>query len=149
MAIPEAVRLRLALQGFACDRDARVGAAAPWLRFTPALSTLCIITGTVLRSPAVLWAFAIIAAIGAAGWHVFDQLFNTLVRRWVHAARLPPNPAPRRFAMAVAAAWSAAAGWLMSAGPGWAGVLSRAGLAFFPDSAAEGTIAGTVQTSKY
>ncbi len=129
MAITEAVRLRLMLQGFACDTDPRVAATARWLRFTPALSTLCIITGTALRSPTVLWSFAIVAAIGAAGWHVFDELFNALVRRWVRAARLPPNPAPRRFAMAVAAAWSAGAGGLMTAGFGWAGVAAGGALA--------------------
>jgi hypothetical protein len=129
MANTEAVRLRLMLQGFACDTDPRVAASARWLRFTPALSTLCIITGTALRSPTVLWGFAIIAAIGAAGWNVFDALFNALVRRWVRAGRLPPNPAPRRFAMAVAAVWSAGAGWLMTIGSGWAGVAAGSALA--------------------
>ena len=129
MAITEAVRSRLILQGFACNTDPRVAATAQWLRFTPALSTLCIIAGTALRSPAVLWGFAIIAAIGAAGWNIFDQLFNALVRHRVRAPRLPPNPAPRRFAMAVAATWSAGAGWLMSAGQGWAGVAAGAALA--------------------
>ncbi len=129
MAIPEGARSRLLLQGFACDADPRVAAAAPWLRFTPALSTLCIIAGTVLRSPAVLWSFAIVAAVGAAGWHLFDQLFDTLVRHWVGAPRLPPNPAPRRFAMAVAAAWSAVAGWLMTTGSLWMGVAAGGALA--------------------
>jgi hypothetical protein len=129
MARSDVVRSRLMLQGFACDSDPRVGASARWLRFTPALSTLCIITGTALRSPTVLWSFAIIAAIGAAGWNVFDELFNVLVRHWVGAARLPPNPAPRRFAMAVAAVWSAAAGWLMTIGLGWAGVAAGGALA--------------------
>lgn len=122
MTITPAVRGRLNLQGFACESDPRVAASARWLRFTPALSTLCIIAGTALRSPAVLWSFAIISACGAAGWHAFDALFNTLVRRRVRAERLPPNPAPRRFAMAVAAAWSAGAGWLMSVGFVSAGV---------------------------
>ena len=129
MANTEAVRSRLMLQGFACETDPRIAASARWLRFTPALSTLCIITGTALRSPAVLWGFAIIAAIGAAGWNVFDALFNALVRHWVHADRLPPNPAPRRFAMAVAAVWSAAAGWLMTIGSGWVGVAAGCALA--------------------
>ena len=129
MANPEAVRSRLMLQGFACDTDPRVVASARWLRFTPALSTLCIITGTALRSPTVLWSFAMIAAIGAAGWNVFDELFNVLVRHWVGAARLPPNPAPRRFAMGVAAVWSAAAGWLMTIGLGWVGVAAGSALA--------------------
>jgi hypothetical protein len=129
MALTEATRSGLILQGFACDTDPRVAAAARSLRFTPALSTLCIITGTALRAPTVLWSFAIISGIGAAGWHVFDALFNTLVRRWVHAARLPPNPAPRRFAMAVAAVWSAGAGGLMTIGSGWVGVAAGSALA--------------------
>ncbi len=122
MTMTPAVRGRLNLQGFACDRDPQVAASARWLRFTPALSTLCIIAGTALRSSTVLWSFAIISACGAAGRHAFDGLFNALVRRWVRAERLPPNPAPRRFAMAVAAAWSAGAGWLISVGFVSAGV---------------------------
>lgn len=60
---------------------------------------------------------------------MFDELFNVLVRHWVGAARLPPNPAPRRFAMAVAAVWSGAAGWLMTIGLGWAGVALGSALA--------------------
>ena len=80
------------LQGFACDADPSVGATARWLRFTPTLSTLCILAGTALRSSVVLWTFAVIAAIGAAGWNVFDLLFNVLVRHLVRSAPLPPNP---------------------------------------------------------
>ncbi len=129
MTITDAVRSRLLLQGFACDTDPRVAASARWLRFTPAMSTLCVITGTVLRSPTVLWSFAVIAGLGAAGWNVFDKLFNAIVRRWVRAAPLPPNPAPRRFAMAVAAAWSAVASALMAIGLNSAGVAAGIALA--------------------
>ena len=129
MTVSEAVRRRLMLQGFACDTDPNVASAASWLRFTPALSTLCILTGTGLRSPVILWTFALVAAVGAAGWHAFDQIFNTVVRRWVQAPALPPNPPPRRFAMAVAAVWSGAAGLLIALGLGWAGVAAGALLA--------------------
>ncbi|MGB7212324.1 MAG: DUF4395 family protein [Gemmatimonadales bacterium] len=124
MLTPEVIRSRLISQGFSCDTDPRIMVNARWLRFTPTLSTICIIIGTALRSPTVLWSFAFIAVVGAAGWHPFDALFNAIVRRWVHAPRLGPNPAPRRFAMAVAAIWSAAAGWLMSAGLLRAGVVA-------------------------
>src|SRR5262245_43867768 len=123
MSNSQAIHSRLNLQGFACDVDPRILAAARWLRFTPTLSTICIVAGTALRSPLVLGAFTIIAALGAAGWHPFDALFNTVVRRWVKAPALPANPAPRRFAMAVAAVWSAGAAWLISAGWVWTGVL--------------------------
>ena len=129
MPITEAVRSRLMLQGFVCDTDPRVAAAAPWLRFTPALSTLWIITGTVLRSPTLLWSFAAIAGVGAAGWNMFDALFAAVVRRWVRAPRLPPNPAPRRFAMGIASVWSAGAGALMAIGIGWGGVAAGIALA--------------------
>lgn len=120
---------RLTMQGFACDADPRIVAGARWLRFTPALSTLCIVTGTALRSPAVLWSFAAIAAVGAAGWSFFDGLFNGIVRRLVGAPPLPPNPVPRRFAMGVAAAWSAGVGALFAAGSTWAGVIAGGALA--------------------
>jgi|SRR5438552_40980 len=129
MTNTQAMNSRLKLQGFACDADANIVAAARWLRFTPILSTLCIIAGTAFRSPLLLWGFAIITITGAAGWHPFDALFNALVRRWVNAPSLPPNPAPRRFAMVVAAVWSAGAGWLISAGFIWIGVIVGGGLA--------------------
>lgn len=126
---PQVMQSGLKLQGFACDADPQILAAARWLRFTPALSTVCIITGTALQSPLVLWGFAIIVACGAAGWHPFDGLFNTFVRRWVQAPMLPVNPAPRRFAMAIAAVWSAGAAWLMSSGWVWTGVAAGSALA--------------------
>lgn len=122
MAITGSVRARLTQQGFACDIDPRVAASARWLRFTPAMSTLCIAAGTALRSPAVLWSFAVIAALGAAGWNLFDHIFDSIVRHGVRADPLPPNPPPRRFAMVLAAAWSAMAGALMAAGFVWLGV---------------------------
>jgi len=129
MANAEAIRSRLKLQGFPCDSDPRIVAAARWLRFTPILNTVCIIVGTAFRSPLLLWGFAIITVIGAAGWHPFDALFNGFVRRWLDVPSLPPNPVPRRFAMAVAAVWIAGAAWLMSAGFIWAGVAAGSALA--------------------
>ncbi len=114
--ISEATRSRLVLQGYACEPGSAVEAAARWLRFTPALSTLCIIAGSVLRSPAVLWAFAGISSLGAAGWHPFDATFNLGVRHLVGAEPLPVNRAPRRFAMMIAGVWSAGAGALIAAG---------------------------------
>jgi hypothetical protein len=120
-------RAHLLLQGFACDANPAILASSRWLRFTPALSTVAIVGGTLLRSPAVLLAFTACAAIGAAGWHPFDALFNHVVRHVVGAEPLPPNPAPRRFAMAVASVWAAGTAWLYSAGFATAGLV--AGLA--------------------
>ena len=41
------------------------------------------------------------------------QLYDRVVRRVARRERLPDNPAPRRFAMALAAAWAATAALLM------------------------------------
>ena len=128
MSPTEAARSRLRQQGFACD-TASFMIGARWLRFTPMLSTTCILIGTILRSPLVLWTFAGIALVGAAGWHLFDAVFNGIVRFWVQAPALGPNPVPRRFAMALAAAWSAVAGWLLSAGFTAAGMVAGGVLA--------------------
>ena len=124
MQLRPAVRERLMLQGFACDIDPAVGKAAAWLRFTPAVSTMWLITAVALRSAPALWIFAALAAAGAAGWHPFDQIFNRVIRHALGAPPLPSNPAPRRFAMALASAWSAAAGVLLAAGFTTAGVLA-------------------------
>ena len=117
----------LSMQGFACDTDPALAAVAPWLRWTPLLSTAMIIAGTVLRSPAILWTFAVVALCGAAGWHPFDALFNHAVRPVVKVPQLPANPAPRRFAMALAGVWGGLAGVCFARG--WsAGGLVAGGL---------------------
>lgn len=115
MPLSSMTRSCLTLQGFACDIPA-FGPIAPWLRWTPVLSTIVILFGTVLQQPYILWAFAVIAFVGAAGWNAFDALFNYGVRFALKLPRLPPNPAPRRFAMGLAAAWAAVTGVLFAAG---------------------------------
>lgn len=97
----------LVMQGFDRRADRR---AARWLRLTPSLSTLWIGSGTALAAPRVLLGFALVSAVGALGKrHPFDYLYDRGIRRWVRGARLPINPAPRRFAMGLAAVWAAAA----------------------------------------
>lgn len=96
MSLGPMTRSCLTMQGFAGD-DPALKPLAPWLRWTPALSTLLILAGAVLRQPSILWAFAALAFAGAAGWHAFDWLFNYGVRHLLRLPRLPPNPAPRRF----------------------------------------------------
>ncbi len=115
MSIGPFTKSCLTLQGFA-GGDPGLGAVAAWLRWTPALSTALIFAGTVLRQAWILWTFAGLAFLGAAGWHVFDALFNHGVRYLLGVPRLPPNPAPRRFAMALAGAWAALTGALFSGG---------------------------------
>lgn len=115
MPLSPMTRSCLTLQGFACDVPA-FGPIAPWLRWTPVLSTVLILLGTILREPYILWAFAVIAFVGAAGWNAFDALFNYGIRFVLQLPRLPPNPAPRRFAMALAATWAAVTGVLFATG---------------------------------
>jgi Domain of unknown function (DUF4395) len=107
----ETLRRRLTSQGFACEAQL-VGQMALWLRWTPALSAIWIATGTTARSPTILWSFSLCAAAGAMGWHPFDALFNHGVRHLLDLPHLPANPLPRRFAMALAAVFSAATGLL-------------------------------------
>ena len=126
MALAQNTRKWLLMQGFACDADsAAVAELQPWLRVTPGLSTFWILVGTALQSPAALWAFSLIAALGALSrYHLFDVVFNQVMRRVVEAPPLPPNPAPRRFAMGAAALWSAIAGALFAADHALAGLLA-------------------------
>lgn len=80
------------------------------LRFTPTLSLLCILTGTVLASPTILWMFALISLVGSVSEsHLFDVIYNSVFRPMFKTPPLPSNPRPRRFAMLVAGIWSAVA----------------------------------------
>ena len=125
VSIRSLTRSCLTMQGFACD-DPALGPVVPWLRWTPMLSTALILLGTVLRQPLVLWTFAALAFLGAAGWHPFDALFNYGVRYVLRVPRLPRNPVPRRFAMALAAAWAALTGVAFAAGWTRSGYLAGA-----------------------
>ena len=109
--LSETLRRRLTAQGFACEVEL-VGQMAPWLRWTPALGALWIAAGTTARSPTILWSFSLCAAAGAMGWHPFDALFNHGVRHLLDLPQLPANPVPRRFAMTLAAIFSAVTGLL-------------------------------------
>jgi hypothetical protein len=117
----------LAMQGFS---DPAVCTVQRGLRFTPSLSTLWIATGTALASPVVLLGFALTSAFGASQRrHPFDRLYGR---------PLPENPPPRRFAMALAAAWAATAAILLATGHRSSGVVAGALL-----TAAGATVATT------
>lgn len=109
--ISPVTRRRLEIQGFVGLDDAALAGAAPWLRFSPALCTLWMATGTVLASPALLWILAAIALIGAIlPAHPFDLVYNLGLRHLTGTGPLPRNGPPRRFACAMAAVWLAATG---------------------------------------
>ena len=86
-----------------------------WLRFTPALSTVCILSGTVLAQPRILFVFSLISLIGSVSdHHLFDSIYNFVVRPFTKTPELPENPEPRRFAMLIAGIWSSVAGLLFA-----------------------------------
>ena len=123
----------LAMQGFPIGSDPSLRRVEPWLRLTPALSTVWIASGTILASPAMLLGFSLVSAFGASRHqHPFDRLYDRGLRPLVKGEPLPDNPPPRRFAMALAAAWAAVAAALLAtehrrAGRVAGGLLSVAG----------------------
>jgi hypothetical protein len=69
------------------------------LRWSPALCAVFMATGTILASPPVLWALAVIALLGAIlPAHPFDIFYNHVVRHLTGTRPLPPPrpPAPVR-----------------------------------------------------
>lgn len=107
----------LEMQGFALGADPSIRRVQPWLRLTPSLSTLWIAAGTALASPALLAGFALVSAFGASRpEHPFDRLYERWIRGRVGGERLPHNPPPRRFAMALASAWAMTAALLFGTG---------------------------------
>ncbi|MBP1621385.1 MAG: hypothetical protein H6Q02_2152, partial [Acidobacteria bacterium] len=80
-AIAPPTRRRLEIQGFVGIDDATLAEVAPWLRFSPAVCTVWMATGTVLASPVLLWTLAAIALLGAIlPFHPFDLAYNLGIR---------------------------------------------------------------------
>jgi hypothetical protein len=86
-------------QGFGeLDDDTKSRIALP-LRFSPAVGTLLIIIGLVLRSPIWLGTMAFVALSGALfpSGMLIDLVYNLVFRHLFHTPALPPTPTPRRF----------------------------------------------------
>ena len=94
----------LAMQGYVGVPEAAKRQLALAIRFTPAVCTGIIIAGLALHSAAWLAGIAAIALIGGLfpSGHPIDLLYNHGVRHLVGGDKLPPNPAPRRFACFIA-----------------------------------------------
>lgn len=77
------------------------------LRFSPALCFAGIALGTVLASPALLFAMALTALIGGfvTAKHPFDYLYDATLRPLLGGPSVPPSPPPRRFACQMATPW--------------------------------------------
>jgi hypothetical protein len=77
------------------------------LRFSPLLCLSGIAVGAVLAWPALLLAMAVTAAIGGfvTAKHPFDYVYDGVLRPLLGGPRVPPSPAPRRFACQMATPW--------------------------------------------
>jgi hypothetical protein len=108
---PSTLRCRVEAQGFRGLDDAALAEIGPWLRWSPALCAVVMAAGTILASPPVLWALAVIALLGAVfPAHPFDLLYNTVARHLTGTRPLPRHGPQRRFACGLAAAWLAGTG---------------------------------------
>ena len=117
MPVSPVVRGRLEAQGFSGLDEVTLAEVGPWLRWSPALCTLFMTAGVVLRSPTVLWALAATAALGAwLPFHPFDLLYNYGARHLTGTRRLPHHGPQRRFACTIATAWLIATGWAFHTG---------------------------------
>ncbi|MCP4386578.1 MAG: DUF4395 domain-containing protein, partial [Hyphomicrobiales bacterium] len=100
---------RLELRGMDVSQDPAFARMAPWTRTTFVLCGTLIAIGTALAFPPLLWALMVTAALGAAlPRHPFDAIYNHGIRHFTGTIALPKNPAPVRFACAMAAPWIAA-----------------------------------------
>lgn len=115
--VSPSVRNRLEAQGFCGLDDAALEELAPWLRWSPAFCTLFMAVGVAARSPAVLWALAATALLGALlPFHPFDLLYNYGARYLTGTRPLPHQGPQRRFACGVATVWLVFTGWAFHAG---------------------------------
>jgi hypothetical protein len=111
------IRQRLEAQGFHGLDDATLREIGPWLRWSPVLCTLVMVSGVALASPAILWALAATAFFGVwLPFHPFDLLYNYGARHLTGTRPLPHQGPQRRFACGIATAWLVATGWLFHTG---------------------------------
>jgi hypothetical protein len=114
---PAVTRARIEMQGFVGLDDDRLNEVRPWLRLAPALCAGWAAVATVMASPALFWALAPFAALGALRrGHPFDALYNHGLRHLLGTRPLPPYQAPRRFACGVATVWLAVTALAFSGG---------------------------------
>jgi hypothetical protein len=124
MAVSPVVRRRLEAQGFCNLDDATLSEIGPWLRWSPVFCAVFMAVGVALKSPAVLWALAAIALLGALlPFHPFDLLYNYGARYLTGTRPLPHHGPQRRFACGIASAWLLATGWAFQVGAPLTGYL--------------------------
>jgi hypothetical protein len=117
MSISKTVLNRLETQGFVHVDPTELNELKHWLRFTYALCAITTGFATALASPIFMYVVAVIAFLGGIfPIHLFDVVYNVLVRPFSKTKPLPHNGAPKRAACLMGAVWLAATGWLFSGG---------------------------------
>src|SRR3974390_2516842 len=111
------VRENIQAQGF-CGLDDQTCTQINFpLRLSPAICMIWAAVGTALASPAILWALAPFALLGAIlPGHPFDVLYNHGLRHLLRPPRLPRYGMRRRFACALATIMVTAAAWSFQTG---------------------------------
>jgi hypothetical protein len=107
----------LDIQGFDTVDVQKLAPVAPWLRLAFGMCALLGGLGTVLASPTILLALALIATIAAASpVHPFDLIYNYGIRHLTGTGPLPKRGAPTRFGCGMGAVLVTVAAWAFSAG---------------------------------
>jgi hypothetical protein len=98
------------MQGYGSLDDEQRKSLWLGLRFSPILCFTGIALGTVLASPALLFAMAVTALVGGflAPKHPFDYVYDVALRPLLGGPQVPDSPEPRRFACQIATPWIAA-----------------------------------------
>ncbi len=113
---PRRARL-LDIQGFDAADMQELAPVAPWLRLAFALCALLGGLGTVLASPTILLALALIAALAAASpVHPFDLIYNYGIRHVTGTGPLPRRGVPTRLGCGMGALLVLVTAWTFSAG---------------------------------
>jgi len=96
-------------QGFCSLGEEGKARYARSLRFTPAVATVLIVMGLILRSPIVMGSVALIALTGVLfpRGMLIDVVYNLGIRHIFRSPQLPPTPTPRRFSYGISALWLA------------------------------------------
>jgi hypothetical protein len=115
--ISTTARKRIEAQGFMGLDDMTLSQINYWLRLAPAICMIWAAVGTALASPAVLWALAPFAALGAIlPGHPFDVIYNFGLRHLSKTRTIPRYQYPRRFACLLATTMLITAAWGFQAG---------------------------------
>jgi hypothetical protein len=125
--LPAWSRSCLTMQGYGALSDSERKRLWLGLRFSPLFCFAGIALGTVLTSPALLFAMALTALLGGfvTPKHPFDYLYEATLRPLLGGPSVPPSPPPRRFACQLATPWVAAIALAFAAdAPAFAWVLA-------------------------